>query len=516
MTVLENKIFERQSKIQLEKNKKTDKFMLSLLIGHLPFILFIAPLGYGTAMIGAVPSILVCAAAFLSYKLYAGEFIARAVIAVGYMFMSMILIQQHLGQLEMHFHIFAALAMMSAWQDWRVFIVAAGVIAVHHLVSVPLQQSGFMIGDIPFMTYGVECSWTIFFIHAAFVILETAVLVWTTFQNAKHQKASELLGHVLSVSAEENDMSLDFNNLKNRHGGDPKLLETISKFYTIVSNAFKTSQQIAGQLNENAHQTQQMSDETLRDTRIQQESVDVMLLNMDTINASISVICDTASEASTTAKETHSFLNSSKQQANEATDNIRTLNSKLQSLQVNVQDLEKHSQSITGALTIIQSISEQTNLLALNAAIEAARAGEQGRGFAVVADEVRALAQRSQDASAEIEKIITVLGEEAKGAVDMMTISAEQTTKTLESIENSQHFINQAQQASNDLVDVFAMVTQAMTEQESHNQDFLVKLHQIEDLTNQTERNAKNTAEFANSLQALAAQMAKSSQSVRV
>ncbi|GAL13432.1 methyl-accepting chemotaxis protein [Vibrio astriarenae] len=160
------------------------------------------------------------------------------------------------------------------------------------------------------------------------------------------------------------------------------------------------------------------------------------------------------------------------------------IRSSVQDTKALVMQLKEHSESITTIIDVINNISEQTNLLALNAAIEAARAGEQGRGFAVVADEVRSLAAKTQESTVDINNIITSLQNQSKEADNAMTRNVELIEESkLASIELSKSFQDITDQV-NRITDVNSVVATASEEQSVVTKDISQQLEGVNNLVN--------------------------------
>jgi methyl-accepting chemotaxis protein len=445
----------------------SDKIMLYILAAHLPFIYFIVPMGYETHMQGAIPATLAVIASAVAYFGARGTFISRAVIATSMMLMSMILIMQQLGRLEMHFHIFSVLAFLIIWRDWKVLILAAGVIAIHHAISVPLQLSKASIGDVPYMVYGQTCDWPTFFVHAIFVIIETGILVFFCLRLNTQFGLSNHISATLQIAANEKDLTVDLKSIPISTAEDKEFLNSLENFYQLMKSTISEFQNAADSLKNIAETSDDINAGNLMQLGKQSDYISTVASSVHEMASTIGEIAETTANAAAASDNAKALSSESNDKVTDTVSQMGELVEQLRGAKRVVDNLAQDTNEIVSILDVIRGIADQTNLLALNAAIEAARAGEQGRGFAVVADEVRTLAQRSQDATNEINGVIEKLQAAAGEAVEMMDKGQSKSEHTIKAAEEAKGFLVEANHATTKISDLSFQIATAVEEQKA-------------------------------------------------
>lgn len=221
-------------------------------------------------------------------------------------------------------------------------------------------------------------------------------------------KISETNDLTISLTTDSNDELADVGKAFNR------MIDNFQHLIVSVNRSVISLNKATDTLSDNIHQANQGVSSQMQETDMVATAVTEMV-------ATIEEIASNTTDAADKAEQTNQNAAQGKQGVDSTIYQIGILSNKLVESETVVNDLAKDSETIGSVLDVIRGIAEQTNLLALNAAIEAARAGEQGRGFAVVADEVRTLASRTQESTKEIENIIGSLQSRTKDIVDLMT-----------------------------------------------------------------------------------------------
>ncbi|MBF0265595.1 MAG: hypothetical protein HQL46_10010 [Gammaproteobacteria bacterium] len=277
---------------------------------------------------------------------------------------------------------------------------------------------------------------------------------------------------------------------------DDELGRTASVFNTLLIDFQKIIQEILNsskQLDTSASQLTAITHSTLDDVNAQNAQIDIIGEVLQNLSAASESVYDSAKSADKSAdiayKDSQNGSDITKQVADQLNSVLLSVADAEEALRLLVED----SNSIATMLQVISGISEQTNLLALNAAIEAARAGEQGRGFAVVADEVRTLAQRTQEATLEINNIIEKLEQNSAIAVNKMVKSDEVVKSTTEIGQGAKVALDEINQATKEIREMNAKIVKA-TEEKSFIVDAIYKnMLQLTANASSTQTNAYKT-----------------------
>ncbi|MDX1676762.1 methyl-accepting chemotaxis protein [Arsukibacterium sp.] len=381
----------------------------------------------------------------LFYRLLGDHLLARLSFGISFMFFSALHIHQTAGMIEMHFGIFVLLAVLIAFRDYLVIIAAAATIAVHHLLFMWLQMQGSAVYVVP----DERLSLAIILLHAVFVVVEALVLVMICRQSYREGIVGQSLFNAtdsLMTSDGKVALTVRCNDLQSG---------LINNFNSALATLQKTMQSIDKQAKALKHESVAL----LSEGEALSESMQSEITEVGMIAAATEQMSRSIEEVFNLSQQVLSFAREAERAATEGTSSVSKTIGSVQQLArqmsdtgAKVNDVASATVDIQKVLDVIQAIAEQTNLLALNAAIEAARAGEQGRGFAVVADEVRTLASRTRGSTDEIKAMIERLVMNSSQSVTEVKRSIEQLEATRDHAQHSGELLKsilvQAQQVA--------------------------------------------------------------------
>ncbi|WP_076410811.1 methyl-accepting chemotaxis protein [Shewanella sp. UCD-KL12] len=250
-----------------------------------------------------------------------------------------------------------------------------------------------------------------------------------------------------------------------------------------------------------AQQTARLNGEEAQSLMAQTDQIATAIEEMST---SIRDVASHASEGANKSQQVDSASREGHEQLNLVVKGLSELSQQLNSSHVSVENVTKESEAISQVTEVINGIAEQTNLLALNAAIEAARAGEQGRGFAVVADEVRTLAQRTQTSISEIGLTITQLQSLVKNTASQMGQSQQLGIESATQGEEASSQLNQITHSIGELAIASSSIASATEQQSAVADEITRNLHQITELARDGEQRAGETVDSAQELSNIA------------
>jgi len=289
--------------------------------------------------------------------------------------------------------------------------------------------------------------------------------------------------------------------------GNDELTELQRSTATMQMNLKSTLQHISeasGQLASAAEEMSAITRESTAGIERQSQETDQAATAVNQMTAAVEEVARNAVSASQSTQDSQRSANVGMERVTQTIASIEKLSTTVQQTGVEVEGLAKQAQDIARVVEVIRSIAEQTNLLALNAAIEAARAGEQGRGFAVVADEVRALAHRTQTSTQEIEQMIAKIQSCSSEAVASMALNRNEAVDSLKVAHEAGVAITQITQAITDINERNLMIATASEEQAQVARSVDQNLISIRDLSIQSSSAAGQTSVASQELSRLA------------
>ena len=338
----------------------------------------------------------------------------------------------------------------------------------------------------------------IFGIGIALIVIFILIFSAWSIANIITKTINRIVHSLADMSTGQGDLTIRLQTRAEDEVGD--LVKNFNGFITHLQLLVKVMANLSQGVSNGADKVKNIAGKTQEGIHHQQDEINLVATAVNEMAATAQEVSRNAEEAANATKQAQEGTHQSQKIMAENITSISALVADVEHAREVIQNLAKESALIGNASQVIQGIAEQTNLLALNAAIEAARAGEQGRGFAVVADEVRSLAGRTEESTTEIQSIIERLQTGTEQAVNAMESSREKAVKVVDQSQETESSLIHIMTNVDTINNMNSQVANAAVEQSSVSEEVSANIVKINELSEDTVDEAANTSQASSDL----------------
>ncbi|MBB6522022.1 methyl-accepting chemotaxis protein [Pseudoteredinibacter isoporae] len=355
-------------------------------------------------------------------------------------------------------------------------------------------------------SYQIEDRTHMLAITLSLILIAAIIFAFMVYIRRSFEPVNQVVNSLQNIA--EGNLNVQLNNT----GKD----DEIGQLTTAAGTMAKQLKEIINQVRSMATQLQEAiraMDDIVEETDlgVQQQLQETRRVNdaITEMSASVSQVAEHANAAANNASTANTDALEGERIVQQSIESIEQMSSNINHSARVINQLDESSQEIGSVLDVIRGIAEQTNLLALNAAIEAARAGEQGRGFAVVADEVRTLASRTQKSTQDIQDTIEQLQAGSRQAVESMEKSIEQVSENLKQSQKTSDSLSTIAQAIDGINNMNTQIAEATDSQSHTTQEISSNVHSINGLAEKSAKGARETSACTAQLNHMAGDLTK-------
>ena len=367
-------------------------------------------------------------------------------------------------------------------------------------------HNGASVVDLDITVNNAELRKLVWILLAAIVLIQ--VTLWQLINYILRRLVSGPAGRMKTAMVEITNTG-DFTR-RVAAGSDDEIGQTIRSFNDLMGNLQTAFRQMHDGIERVAESSQSLSTSSKQvagSSTNQSEAASSMAATVEQVTVSIGHVSEGASEALRISRNSGELSEQGGEVIHRAADEMRKIAETVRQTSLSIENLGAQSSRISSIVMVIKEIADQTNLLALNAAIEAARAGEQGRGFAVVADEVRKLAERTTQSTQEVTGMIDTIQQASHAALIGMAAAVDQVNGGVALAQQAGDAINQIKAESGQVLRTVSDISTALEEQSKASNDIAARIEQVAQMTEQNSVAAEQTANAADQLAKLADDM---------